>query len=58
MIKMENFVAKGKIAHHEQLLLLPQCFQKSSAPDASESVCMRKRVDSSPLIDAFCRIYR
>ena len=23
----ENIVTKGEIAHHEQLLLLPQCFQ-------------------------------
>ena len=25
---------KGEIAHHEQFLLLPQCFQKSSAKES------------------------
>ena len=27
---VENIVGKGDIAHHEQFLLFPQCFQKSS----------------------------
>ena len=27
--KIENVVAKGEIAHHEQFHLWPQCFQKS-----------------------------
>ena len=39
-LKVENIVAKGEIAHDEQLLLLPQCFQKLSASNESESVCM------------------
>ena len=34
--KVENSVAKGKIAHHEQFVLLPHCFQKSSAAYSSE----------------------
>ena len=38
--KDENIVAKGEIAHHEQFHLLPQCFQKPSAVEASESFCM------------------
>ena len=25
----ENTVGKGEIAHHEQFLLFPQCFQKT-----------------------------
>ena len=29
--KIENIVAKGEIAHHEQFHLWPQCFQNSSA---------------------------
>ena len=40
--KVENIVAKGKIAYYEQYLLLPQCFQKLSAAKqstAKESVC-------------------
>ena len=33
--KVEIVVAKGEIAHDEQFLLLSQCFQKSSASEAS-----------------------
>ena len=42
----KKIMAKGEIAHHEQFLISPQCFQKSSALEASESVCMRKRVNT------------
>ena len=35
--RVENIVAKGEIARSEQFLLLPQCFQKSSAADASKT---------------------
>ena len=31
-------MAKGEIAHYEQFLSLPECFQKSSAAEASESI--------------------
>ena len=41
---MEIVVAKGEFDHHEQYLLLQQCFQKLSAAEASESICMRERV--------------
>ena len=41
---VEDIVAKGKIARFKQVLLLSQCFQKSSAAEASESVYMRERV--------------
>ena len=37
MKKVENIVAKGEIVRYEQFLLLLQCFQKSSAAEASES---------------------
>ena len=43
--KIENIVAKGEIARFEKFLLLSQCFQKSSAADASESVYMRERIN-------------
>ena len=33
--RVENIAAKGEIACFEQFPLLPQCFQKSSAADAS-----------------------
>ena len=29
----ENFVGKGKIAHEEQFLLFPLCFQKTCTAD-------------------------
>ena len=43
-IKVENFVAKGEFAHREKLLLLPQCFQKWSAADASKCIYGWERV--------------
>ena len=44
--KVENIVAKVEIAHHEQFLLLSQCFQNMSAAKAPESVCMWERVET------------
>ena len=38
MKKVENIVANGEIARFEQFLLLPQCFQKSSAADVSKCI--------------------
>ena len=31
--KMENTAGKGEIAHYEQFLLFPQCFQKTCTAD-------------------------
>ena len=31
-------LGKGKIAHYEQFLLFPQCFQKACIPGASKGV--------------------
>ena len=36
--RVEHIVENGEIARYEQFLLLSQCFQKSSAVDASESI--------------------
>ena len=36
--RVENIVAKGETAKNEQFLLFLQCFEKSSAAEASESV--------------------
>ena len=36
--QVENTVGKGEIAHYEQFLLFPQCFQKACFPGASKSV--------------------
>ena len=33
---VENIVGKGEIAHYEQFLLFPQCFQKLSVVDVSK----------------------
>ena len=35
---VENIVGKGEIAHYEQFLLFPQCFQKLSVVDVLEWV--------------------
>ena len=31
--RVENTVGKGEIAHYEEFLLFPQCFQKTSTAD-------------------------
>ena len=36
--QVENTVRKGEIAHDEQFLLFPQCFQKACFPGASKGV--------------------
>ena len=41
-------MAKREIAHYEQFLLLPQCFQKSSGADASKVVYKWERVKCFP----------
>ena len=35
---VENTVVKGEIAHYEQFLFFPQCFQKACFPGASKGV--------------------
>ena len=35
---VENNVGKGEIAHYEQFLLFPKCFQKACFPGASKGV--------------------
>ena len=37
-------MAKREIAHYEQFILLPKCFQKSSTAEASQSVSFWERV--------------
>ena len=36
--RVENTVGKGEIAHYEQFLLFPQCFQMVCLPGASKGV--------------------
>ena len=38
---------KGEIAHYEQFLLFPQCFQKTCFPGASKGVTERECVNQS-----------
>ena len=37
---VENIVGKGEIAHYEQFLHFPQCFQKQSVVDVLKRVPM------------------
>ena len=41
---VENIIANEEIAHDEQFIHLPQCFQKLPGAEASESVYMKERV--------------
>ena len=41
--ELEDIVAKVEIAHYEQFLLFPHCFQKSSAAETPESVRLLTR---------------
>ena len=51
---VENIATTGEIAHDEQFLPLPQCFQKSSAADASKCICSRvKKVPSTQINQTF-----
>ena len=49
--KVENIVRE--IAHYELFILLSQCFQKLSAADDSERLCVGQRVIHFPHIDIF-----
>ena len=52
MNRVEIIVAKGKIDLYEQFLYLPQLFQKLSAAEALESVCMLERDSKSAADDS------
>ena len=41
--RLENTVGKGEIAHYEQFLLFPQCFQKTCTADKLKTrACLGK----------------
>ena len=42
---VENIVTIEVIAHYERFILLPQCFQNSSAAEVSEKIYMREGVN-------------
>ena len=44
--RVENIVANGEIALFVEFLLLPQCFQTSSAAEVSETGYVWERVNS------------
>ena len=45
--RVENTVGKGEIAHYEQFLLFPQCFQKACFPEASKGVIVWEWVNTT-----------
>ena len=52
---VENTVGKGEIAHYEQFLLFPRCFQKACFPEASKGVIVWEWVKLLTLYTAFSR---
>ena len=42
--RVENTVGKGEIAHYEQLLLFPQCFQNTCNADMLKQGLVWERV--------------
>ena len=42
--RIENTVGKGEIAHYEQFLLFPQCFQKTCTADTLKPGLVWERV--------------
>ena len=46
----ENIVGKGEIAHYEQFLLFPQCFQKACFPGVPKGVIVWEWLNSFDLI--------
>ena len=44
--RVENIVGKGEIAHYEEFLLFPQCFQKACFPRVSKGVIVWEWVNS------------
>ena len=44
----ENILGKGEIAHYEQFLLFPKCFQTPPIVEVSKCVYMWERVKTDP----------
>ena len=51
--RVENTVGKGEIAHYEQFLLFPLCFQKACFPGASKGVIVWEWVKTLPMTKFF-----
>ena len=50
--RVENTVGKGEIAHYEQFLLFPQCFQKACFPGVSKGVIVWEWVKAIIIVNA------
>ena len=50
---VENTVGKGEIAHYEQFLLFPQCFQQACFPGVSKGVIVWEWVKG----EIYCLIF-
>ena len=55
--RVENTVGKGEIAHYEQFLLFPQCFQKACFPGVSKGVVVWEWVKNSRLCGKALTLY-
>ena len=53
--RVENTVGKEEIAHYEQFLLFPQCFQKDCFPGASKGVIVWEWVIKAFLLREACK---
>ena len=51
--QVENAVGKGEIAHYEQFLPFPQCFQKACFTEASKGVIMWEWVNNDVELTVF-----
>ena len=45
--RVENSVGKGEIAHYDQFLILPQCFQKTYIADTYKPGLVWERVNQT-----------
>ena len=48
--RLENTVGNGEIAHYEQFLLFPQCFQKTCTADTYNQGLVWERVKDKKLL--------
>ena len=54
---VENTVGKGEIAHYEQFLLFPQCFQQACFPEASKGVIVWEWVKKQKVFFSIAKIF-
>ena len=54
--RVENTVEKGEIAHYEQFLLFPQCFQKACASLGCQKVSLLEWVKCTLTPYLICQV--